>query len=64
MYGITEEIEGGLPFDATDGKQPISSAYKEPRSDWRSTKWWKGVYRRRTYSHLLQTEGTYIIDER
>jgi hypothetical protein len=46
---------------STSGK--LRYVYKELQRNWRSTKWWKGVYRRRIYSRLLRADGTYILDE-
>jgi hypothetical protein len=54
----------GLPSDTSGGKLSLRQACKDLRGNWRSAEWWKGVYRRRIYSHLLRTDGTYVIDER
>jgi hypothetical protein len=42
----------------------LTSKCTDLRSNWKSAKWWRGVYRRRVYSNLLDTRGTYVIDEK
>src|SRR5208282_1385184 len=47
----------------TDSTHTIRYKLSELSQHYRSREWWRGVYMRRFYSHILPKEGVYVYDE-